>query len=48
VWGEENGGTRKTTVERHQQLEIRVRVGAVPYGSQARETYHEGWRTRTA
>lgn len=46
VWGEENGGTRKTTVERHQQLEIRVKVGPVPYASQARETYHEGWRTR--
>ncbi len=25
VWGEENGGTRKTTVERHKQLDIRVK-----------------------
>jgi vanillate/3-O-methylgallate O-demethylase len=45
VWGEENGGTRKTTVERHKQLEMRVEVGPTPYGSQARETYHQGWRT---
>jgi len=45
VWGEENGGTKKTTVERHKQLEMRVEVGPTPYGSQARETYHQGWRT---
>ena len=32
VWGEENGGTKKTTVERHKQTEIRATVGAVPYG----------------
>ena len=31
VWGEENGGTEKTTVERHKQVEIRVTVSAVPY-----------------
>ena len=31
VWGEEGGGTKKTTVERHKQIEIRVVVspGAV-------------------
>lgn len=45
VWGEENGGTKKTTVERHKQLEIKVVVGPTPYASQARETYHQGWRT---
>ncbi len=45
VWGEENGGTKKSTVERHKQLEMRVEVGPTPYGSQARETYHQGWRT---
>ena len=39
VWGEENGGTKKTTVERHKQTEIRVTVGPVPYGQMARETY---------
>jgi vanillate/3-O-methylgallate O-demethylase len=39
VWGEEGGGSGKTTVERHKQIEIRVTVGAVPYGQMARETY---------
>jgi vanillate/3-O-methylgallate O-demethylase len=48
VWGEENGGTKKTTVERHKQTEIRVVVGPTPYALQARETYHEGWRTGKA
>jgi vanillate/3-O-methylgallate O-demethylase len=47
VWGEENGGTEKTTVERHTQTEIRVKVSLTPYSSDARETYHEGWRNRT-
>jgi vanillate/3-O-methylgallate O-demethylase len=46
VWGEENGGTRKTTVEPHRQCEVRVRVAPVPYARDARETYHQGWRTR--
>jgi vanillate/3-O-methylgallate O-demethylase len=46
VWGEENGGTRKTTVEPHKQLEIRVKVSPTPYSRDARETYHAGWRTR--
>jgi vanillate/3-O-methylgallate O-demethylase len=46
VWGEENGGTRKTTVERHRQLEVRVKVSAVPYARSAREAYHEGWRNK--
>jgi vanillate/3-O-methylgallate O-demethylase len=47
VWGEENGGTRKTTVEPHRQLEIRVKVAATPYARAAREGYHQGWRTRS-
>ena len=46
VWGEENGGTRKTTVEPHKQLEIRVKVSPTPYARDAREGYHAGWRTR--
>ncbi|MGH8138344.1 MAG: vanillate/3-O-methylgallate O-demethylase [Steroidobacteraceae bacterium] len=46
VWGEEHGGTRKTTVEPHRQLEIRVRVSPTPYSHDAREAYHTGWRTR--
>ncbi|MCC6202076.1 MAG: aminomethyl transferase family protein [Gammaproteobacteria bacterium] len=45
VWGEENGGTAKTTVERHQAIEIRTVVSPVPDSRVARETYAEGWRT---
>lgn len=48
LWGEEDGGTRKTTVERHKQTELRVTVGPTPYAKQARETYHAGWRTAAA
>ncbi len=46
VWGEENGGTRKPTVERHKQMQVRVKVAPVPYARDAREGYHEGWRSR--
>ena len=46
VWGEENGGTSKTTVEPHRQIEVRAVVSPVPYSRVARETYHEGWRTQ--
>jgi len=46
LWGEENGGSRKPTVERHKQLEIRVKVAPAPYATAARESYHEGWRNR--
>ena len=45
VWGEESGGTKKTTVEKHKQLEVRVVVSPVPYSAVARETYATGWRT---
>jgi vanillate/3-O-methylgallate O-demethylase len=48
TWGEEGGGTRKPVVERHKSLEVRVKVSPVPYSRDAREGYHEGWRTRTA
>jgi len=48
VWGEENGGTKKTTVERHQQIEVRAVVSPLPYSRVARETYKEGWRTKGA
>jgi vanillate/3-O-methylgallate O-demethylase len=46
VWGEENGGTRKPTVEPHQQLEVRAIVSPVPYSRVVRETYKQGWRQR--
>jgi vanillate/3-O-methylgallate O-demethylase len=45
VWGEEGGGSKKTTVERHRQAEIRAVVSPVPYSKVARETYAKGWRT---
>ena len=48
LWGEENGGTSKPPVERHKQLEVQVKVAPVPYARDAREAYHEGWRTRQA
>jgi vanillate/3-O-methylgallate O-demethylase len=47
VWGEPDGGTRKTTVERHKQFDIRATVSAVPYSKFVRETYAAGWRTGT-
>jgi vanillate/3-O-methylgallate O-demethylase len=45
VWGEENGGTGKTTVEPHKQIEVRAVISPVPYSRVARETYQQGWRT---
>jgi vanillate/3-O-methylgallate O-demethylase len=44
VWGEENGGTKKPTVERHKQLEVRTTVSPVPYSKVVRETYEGTWR----
>jgi len=48
AWGEEGGGTRKTTVERHRQLDVRVKVAPVPYARDVRSGYHEGWRSKQA
>jgi vanillate/3-O-methylgallate O-demethylase len=45
LWGEENGGTRKPTVERHRQSEVRVRVAPTPISRSARDHYHQGWRS---
>jgi len=44
VWGEEGGGTKKPTVERHTQLEVRATVSPVPYSKVVRETYEGTWR----
>ncbi|HEU0222100.1 MAG TPA: aminomethyltransferase family protein [Paracoccaceae bacterium] len=46
VWGEPDGGSGKTSTERHRQAEIRVRVSPTPYAREAREHYAESWRTR--
>ena len=45
VWGEPDGGTRKKTVEPHEQLTVRAIVSPVPYAETARLQYAEGWRT---
>ena len=39
VWGEEDRGSPKPTVERHRQAEIRATVAAVPYAEVARVAY---------
>jgi glycine cleavage system aminomethyltransferase T len=41
VWGEEGGGTRKPTVERHKQIEVRAIVSPVPYAEVARSEYRK-------
>lgn len=45
VWGEPGGGSAKTTVEPHQQTEVRAVVSPVPYADTAREQYRGGWRS---
>jgi vanillate/3-O-methylgallate O-demethylase len=45
LWGEPNGGTKKTTVQPHRVKEVRVVVSPVPYAVTARAEYHGGWRT---
>jgi syringate O-demethylase len=45
VWGEPEGGTRKPTVERHTQTELRATVCPAPYAEVARTQYAPGgWR----
>jgi vanillate/3-O-methylgallate O-demethylase len=39
VWGEEERGSSKPTVERHTQATIRATVAPAPYGQVAREAY---------
>lgn len=39
VWGEENRGSPKPTVERHKQATIRATVASVPYAEVARVAY---------
>ena len=49
VWGEEGGGSRKPTVEKHRQSEIRAIVSPVPYAEVARKSYagQPGWRNES-
>ena len=49
VWGEEDGGTAKPTVEPHVQVEIRATVSPVPYVETVRKAYAPGsWRASHA
>src|ERR1700734_2106533 len=45
VWGEPDGGSRKTTVQPHEQFSVRAVVSPTPYSAVVRESYHEGWRS---
>jgi vanillate/3-O-methylgallate O-demethylase len=45
LWGEPDGGSAKTTVQPHRQIEVRAIVSPVPYAETARLQYAEGWRT---
>ncbi|MEZ5892958.1 MAG: hypothetical protein R3C58_07425 [Parvularculaceae bacterium] len=46
IWGEENGGSKKPTVEQHSQYAISAIVSPVPYAEVARNSYagNDGWR----
>ena len=46
IWGEENGGSKKPTVEPHSQYAISAIVSPVPYAEVARTSYagNDGWR----
>lgn len=46
LWGEPYGGTNKTTVEHHQQLEVGVTVAPVPYSRVVRDSYEGAWRSK--
>ena len=46
IWGEPYGGTKKTTVEHHQQLEVGVTVAPVPYSRVVRDSYEGAWRSK--
>ena len=49
VWGEEDGGTAKPTIEPHVQVEIGAVVGPVPYVEAVRSSYAPGgWRAARA
>ena len=49
VWGEEDGGSAKPTVERHTQTHLRAVVSPVPYVEVVRKAYAPGgWRAEHA
>ena len=48
IWGEPDGGSRKTTVQPHEQFAVRAVVSPAPYSKVVQESYHEGWRSSLA
>ncbi|GAB2905932.1 vanillate/3-O-methylgallate O-demethylase [Neomicrococcus lactis] len=45
VWGEPDGGTNKSSVEKHRQYNVGVDVSPVPYSEVVRQSYSDGgWR----
>ena len=46
--GEEDGGTNRTVVERHGEVEACAVVSPCPYSEVARTQYADGWRTKAA
>ncbi|GEL23713.1 glycine cleavage system protein T [Pseudonocardia sulfidoxydans NBRC 16205] len=48
VWGEPDGGTRKVTIEPHEQVSVRAVVSPAPFEKTIRETYKPGWRSAAA
>ena len=48
VWGEENGGTAKSSIEPHRQTKAGVTVSPVPYAETVRKEYRQGWRSSVA
>jgi len=48
VWGEPDGGTKKLTVQPHEQIEVRAIVSPAPYSKIVREQYQPGWRSAFA
>ncbi|MGC5169167.1 vanillate/3-O-methylgallate O-demethylase [Micromonospora sp. DT81.3] len=48
IWGEPDGGSRKTTVEPHEQIAVRAVVSPAPYAETVRTEYHGGWRSTKA
>jgi vanillate/3-O-methylgallate O-demethylase len=45
TWGEPGGGSRKLTVQPHEQKDVRVIVSPVPYAETVRTSYADGWRS---
>jgi vanillate/3-O-methylgallate O-demethylase len=48
VWGEPDGGSKKSNVEPHEQFAVRAVVSPAPYAETARTEYHGGWRSAAA